>query len=276
AGSAQGAPGGMGDAAVAGWGLEATVASMMDNSYLIEEAYNQEAGVVQHIVNGLHGVNRYGRPDERSWDVSFTQEWPVVSQRHQLSYTIPYQFRDVGGVAVDGLGDVWLHYRVQAYLNPRTGMALAPRASVSLPTGDADRGLGEDTVGFQANVPWSAVLGDRVAAHINAGLTYYPEGGSAAPSDRLHFHAGASGIYAVSRSVHLMLEGVGTWTESAGGGGREFAAVLAPGARFCVELGRERQLVLGASAPFGLNGAAVDYGAFCYLSFEHRLWRERL
>ena len=52
-----------------------------DNSFLIEEAYNQEAGVVQHI-------NTFVRPDGGgAWAYSFTQEWPLRGMRNQLSYT---------------------------------------------------------------------------------------------------------------------------------------------------------------------------------------------
>ena len=44
-------------------------AAVQDNSFLIEEAYNQEAGVVQHILNLQRA--------DRDWFLSFTQEWPV-------------------------------------------------------------------------------------------------------------------------------------------------------------------------------------------------------
>jgi hypothetical protein len=57
-------------------------AGIQDNSLLIEEAYNQEAGVVQHIAT-LH------RPDGRQWHFNFTQEWPLASQQHQFSYSVP-------------------------------------------------------------------------------------------------------------------------------------------------------------------------------------------
>ncbi|HWH76104.1 MAG TPA: hypothetical protein VNT76_01990, partial [Candidatus Binatus sp.] len=46
-----------------------------DNSFLIEEAYNQEAGVVQHIWNAIY--TKSGR--SHGWNFSFTQEWPVFS-----------------------------------------------------------------------------------------------------------------------------------------------------------------------------------------------------
>lgn len=56
-----------------------------DNSFLIEEGYNQEPGVVQHIVTA-HYNNDSRR---RGWEFVFTQEWPIFSQTHQFSYTIP-------------------------------------------------------------------------------------------------------------------------------------------------------------------------------------------
>jgi len=59
---------------------------LQDNSFLIEEAYNQEAGVVQNIVNGL-----WSRGSE-DWLLTFTQEWPVPDQRHQFSYTLLQQW----------------------------------------------------------------------------------------------------------------------------------------------------------------------------------------
>ncbi|HPS72404.1 MAG TPA: hypothetical protein PLM70_09135 [Bacteroidales bacterium] len=51
-----------------------------DNSFLLEEAYNQEAGVIQHISTFQYDLMR-------SWNYSFTQEWPVPNQKHQLSFT---------------------------------------------------------------------------------------------------------------------------------------------------------------------------------------------
>src|SRR5437879_970733 len=96
------------------------VDGIMDNSFLVEEAYNQEVGVVQHILTGLYGVNKVGSPERRTLDLSFTQEWPVFSQTHQFSYTVPYGFATDRGQASSGVGDVLLNYRYQAYLNDKT------------------------------------------------------------------------------------------------------------------------------------------------------------
>ena len=57
-------------------------AALQDNSFLIEEPYNQEPGMLQHT-----GVLRWQGHD---WTLNFSQEWPVGSQTHQFSYAVPY------------------------------------------------------------------------------------------------------------------------------------------------------------------------------------------
>src|SRR5881296_24041 len=52
---------------------ERNVEGIMDNSFLVEEAYNQEPGVVQHIFNAVYGWNRLRGPDEHRLDFVFTQ-----------------------------------------------------------------------------------------------------------------------------------------------------------------------------------------------------------
>src|SRR3982751_5780943 len=96
-----------------------------DNSFLIEEGYNQESGVVQHI-------GTFRRAPDGSWLSTFTQEWPAPSQRHQLSYTLPLSSaRDEGS----GLGDVALNYRYQLLGRENDPVWFAPRLSLLLPTG---------------------------------------------------------------------------------------------------------------------------------------------
>src|SRR4249920_3324386 len=55
---------------------------IQDNSFLVEEAYNQERRVVQHISTFSRMWN------SKDWSYSFTQEWPGLRNwRHQFSYT---------------------------------------------------------------------------------------------------------------------------------------------------------------------------------------------
>ena len=103
-----------------------------DNSFLVEEAYNQEARVVQHV--SVLSVTR----DGDGWEYGFTQEWPVRSQRHQLSVTVPI----VNAAEATGVGDVALNYRYQLAFDDASGDAVAPRLSLVLPTGDVEQGRG--------------------------------------------------------------------------------------------------------------------------------------
>lgn len=246
----------------------------MDNSFLVEEAYNQEKGVVQHIFNGIYGVDRLPGRDDKSLDLVFTQEWPVFSQKHQFSYTVPYHFVETGGQSDNGLGDVLLNYRYQAYLDEETLRAVAPRFSLVLPTGNRDYGFSDDTLGFQWNLPFSAAVGDQWFVHANSGLTFLPNAGPSPRHDLLHYNLGASAIYAPYRGLHFMLEWVGLWNERVDPSGaheREFEAVISPGLRRAFNYANGSQLVLGLGIPVGLTRSAPDVGVFIYLSFEHDL-----
>jgi Putative MetA-pathway of phenol degradation len=232
---------------------------IQDNSFLIEEAYNQEPGMVQHIAT----LRRL----ERDWLLAFTQEWPIASQTHQFSYTVPYSRLRGGGQAADGFGDLMLNYRWQALMETAGTPAFAPRLSLILPTGDADRGLGLGSVGYQINLPVSKVVSDRVTVHGNAGLTTYADIDGRSP---LSYNLGASAVYAVTRDFNLMLEGLLEWSETVSSASieRETSFTLSPGVRKAFDLA-PGQLVVGVAAPVRFSSGAPDYGVFLYLSVEH-------
>ncbi len=248
------------------------VDGIMDNSFLIEEAYNQPEGVVQHIFNAQYGRDLLGGPDVSAWTFTFTQEWPVVSQRHQLSFTMPFSFVDTGAQSTGGLNDVLLNYRLQAYFNEDSLTAFAPRLSLVLPSGNANRGFGADTLGLQANLPFSTALGDRWFAHVNAGMTWLPNAGPAPRRVLQNYSAAASLIYCPREDLHLLIEGAANWNEGVNGVGRvtrPLSLLISPGVRKAFNLSGDRQLVLGIAAPIGTTRTAPDYGVFLYLSFEH-------
>lgn len=83
-----------------------------DNSFLIEEAYNQEYGVIQHIQSFQYYLK------SKQWAYTFVQEWPVPGQTHQFSYNIPV-FRLTDDGYRTGLGDVQLNYRYQLVMKTR-------------------------------------------------------------------------------------------------------------------------------------------------------------
>ena len=249
---------------------------IQDNSFLIEEAYNQEAGVVQHILNISRSVREMPGGDEREWSFVLTQEWPVFSQTHQFSYTIPYSLVDAPGESVNGIRDVLLNYRIQALMETDTQPAFAPRLSLILPTGDAAEGLGNDTVGYQLNLPVSKIVSDRWTLHANAGATFLP--GSYGDADLVSYNLGASAIYAVNSNFNLMLECIANSDEEFADSGdteRAFSAIISPGFRYAFNHPNDAQTVVGIAAPIGLSSDAPDYGIFFYVSFEHYFFRPK-
>jgi hypothetical protein len=242
---------------------------IQDNSFLMEEAYNQEPGVVQHILNVSRNVTRTPDGDEHQWAFVFTQEWPFFSQKHQLSYTAPYSFVKAGGQSENGIEDVLLNYRFQAFMETDRAPAFAPRISLVLPTGDADKGFGNDTLGYQLNLPLSKVLNDRWTVHANAGGTLLPDVNG---RDLVNYNLGVSAIYAATPRLNFMVECVANWDEEADEAGRKdrsFSAIVSPGLRYAWNHPNDAQTVVGIAAPIGLTRDAPDYGVILYFSFEH-------
>lgn len=253
----------------AGAAPAATARGIQDNSFFLEESYNQEPNVVQHIFSLVRSASERGADDERGWAFAFTQEWPVFSQAHQFSYTVPYSRVESGGESTDGLGDIKLNYRFQALTEIDRQPAFAPRISLVLPTGDEDSGLGSGVVGYELNLPISKVVSDRWTIHGNAGLSIFPD---VEDRDLVNYNLGASAIYAPSRDLNLMLELVCLSEEAlaeAGGLERDVAVILSPGVRYALNLDNDLQVVVGMAVPIGLTTDAPDYGLFLYLSFEH-------
>jgi hypothetical protein len=247
---------------------------LQDNSFLLEEAYNQEDGVVQHIQ-----MFQYFKKS-KDWLYSFTQEWPVPKQAHQLSYSIPVSklnSNDAFGnnTSETGVGDVMINYRYQAIFKDH--IALAPRFSLILPTGDYKKGLGNDTVGYQVGIPLSVELSDKFVTHWNLGWTYTPgaKDNSGLKSDLRSVNYGASLIYLATENFNLMLETVGTTTETSPGTGPKslnstFFIYL--GVRFAINYKSGLQIVPGFSIPIGMGPSGGEYGGLLYLSFEHPLF----
>lgn len=232
---------------------------IMDNSFLLEEAFNQEAGIFQNIFG-------YTRIND-TWLAAFTQEWPVGGQTHQLSYTVPF----LGGVGSAGLSDILVNYRYQLLTEGPGRPALAPRASLILPTGDEDDGLGSGAVGVQVNVPFSKRR-DDLYFHWNAGFTWIPgvdtEGGGEVTLTTPHL--AGSVIWRARPLVHIMVESVLDWPHEIRGpdqSARETRFTISPGLRTGWNFG-DRQLVLGVAMPAIFLEGESNAGLFGYFSYE--------
>lgn len=232
-----------------------------DNSFLVEEAYNQEAGVVQHISSGM--IVR------RNLMYSFTQEWPLGEQAHQLSITIPYLTFDSFGT--HGIGDILINYRYHMLLEEH-GVAFAPRLSVMLPSGNRSNGTGWGVIGFQTNLPASVELSREWVTHFNLGATILPkiEAGGAT-STLFSASTAASVIWLVEPEFNLILESVfssNAGIEDDGRTTRESEFIFNPAVRGAINVG-ELQIVPGVGIPISFKGSIAQAGVFVYLSFEH-------
>lgn len=234
---------------------------IQDNSFLIEEAYNQEPDVIQHI-SSFSRATATG-----AWAYTFTEEWPVGGQTHQASVTLTLaDLRAAGG---RGVGDVLLNYRWQALGSGETAVAFAPRLTLVLPTGDARRGLGSGGAGLEVNLPLSVELSERFVSHVNLGGRYLPNAGTElARADLTTFTVGQSLVWLAHHKLNALVEAV--YSLAAGAGSRSQLLTLNPGLRAAIDVGG-LQIVPGVSFPIGIGPSRGDNAVFLYLSFEHPL-----
>jgi hypothetical protein len=238
-----------------------------DNSFLIEEAYNQEAGVVQHI-------QTFQFMKDGSALYTFTEEVPVPKETHQVSVTVPV-VKLADGPERAQVSDIFLNYRYQLIGNKT--LAVAPRFSLLLPTGESQRGFGSGTLGYQVNLPVSVVLNHLFVSHFNLGSTFIPgrKNTEGLKANTVGYNAGASLIYLVTENFNVMCEAVGSSDESVEAEGstkRSESMFINPGVRFAMNFDSGLQVVPGVSMPIGIGPSAGVYGGYAYLSFEHPLF----
>lgn len=241
-------------------------APIQDNSFLLEEAYNQESGVVQHISTFSHAGGGV-------WAFTFTQEWPLGGIAHQLSYALP--FLDAG--AGSGIGDVAVNYRHQLIGNPEARLLVAPRVSLLLPTGSIEGARGTGGAGVAVNLPVSAVVSRSVVTHWNLGATFTPaaRGPLDARASTAAFNAGASAVWLLRPWLNLLVEGIWGSGEEVTGEGRAMRferAFVNPGIRVAFDAGSV-QVVPGAGYTIGVGPSRGEDALFLYLSLEHAFRR---
>lgn len=233
--------------------------AITDNSFLVEEAFNQERGIFQNIFTWV-------RDERGAWAASFTQEWPVPALRHQLSYTLA----GAGGAGTDGhFGAVLVNYRFQALEEGARRPAFSPRLSVILPTGDrVDDG---DRAGLQFNLPLSKQVGD-IYLHANAGATWLHAVASRpdAVGDLTSPTIAGSLIWRARQMLNVMFETVTLFADGVRGDGphdHETITTLSPGVRGGWNFG-DKQLVIGAAVPFTRRGGDTTAAVLGYCSYE--------
>jgi hypothetical protein len=242
---------------------------IQDNSFLVEEAYNQNFGVVQHISS----FTRFW--DSKDWNYSFTQEWPVPGDaRHQLSYTLVALHSDAFPSSGAGIGDVVLNYRYQLVGSGDTRVAFSPRLSVIFPAGDSTVGRGAGSFGLQTSLPLSVVLSRKLVSHWNAGATFFPRAQDASGDHAATagYNFGQSFIWLAHARFNVMLETVFASSQTVVASNRTQwtrSLLLNPGVRWSYNFRNGLQIVPGIGVPFGVGPSAGEKAVLLYLSFEH-------
>jgi hypothetical protein len=242
--------------------------AIQDNSFLVEEAYNQEDGVIQHI--------SYFQRIAGDWVFTQTDEWPLRSLKNQLSLTVAATHASGFPGSGAGWGDTFINYRYQLLGSGDTRLAIAPRISLLLPSGNQRLGRGIGGTGMQTNLPLSFQVNRRLVTHWNAGVTWVARAQNEFQqrAGAVSTNLGQSLVWLVRPRFNTLVETV--WTSDAEVIGRNRTAqrhelYISPGIRWAYNFKSGLQIVPGIGFPLGLGPSAGDKGVLLYLSFEHPL-----
>ncbi len=250
-----------------------------DNSMFIEEAFNQEAGVIQHISNFIYNGGNFF--------YGYTQEIPLADVKQQFSFGFSYaSFKKPtdatnSNFKTNGIGDILLNYRPLVWGKNDWALVI-PRFTVIVPTGNSQYGFGQGGWGGQFNLAVTKRLNSKITTHYNAGYTVitkadhyaYTADGTPTLAYEKNIGAsniGASAIWLVKPKFNLMVEYVGTFSKSIEDDGKLVGlnnSIINPGFRCAIDVGKI-QFVPGLGLPFNFKGKNLDgTGVFFYLSIE--------
>jgi len=249
-----------------------------DNSFLFDEAINQEKGIMQYVSNlyfdNVNGGNLL---------YSFTQEIPVGGEQHQLNYSLLYHLDRAtpSGQRSSGFGDISVGYHYKL-TGKRDKVMVIPGITVIIPTGNSQEGRGIGGAGAQATVTFTKRLSHRLVTHYNIGYTFISQADRYTYSNtdspvlayerNLHYAGlGAGATWYVSRKKVLFAELISNFVTDINQDGslrHRNISTINPGFRFCIDANNV-QIVPGVSSPIILtDGAFSRMGIFFYLSIE--------
>ena len=230
-------------------------APIADNSFFVEEAYNQEAGVVQHIQSMQLDLR------SRDWGYMLTEEWPAPDEEHQVSVAIPVIRAD----GETGLGDVMINYRRELFHGER--VVVTPRASLWL----RPQQEGAAAAGVQLQACVSIHAAAALVMHSNVGITAPLASGTA---DDSYATLAQSVIWLAHPRFNLLLEATSS-LPTVSMDERAWQLIVSPGVRTALDFSSGLQIVPGLAAPVSIDADQHAWGLFLYLSFEHPLQSSR-
>lgn len=237
---------------------------IIDNSFLVEEAVNQDPGVIQTTLNWV-------RSGDGDWESAVGQDWPLASHRHQFSWSLPWN----GGQLPLSVGQAVVSYRYQISDVSKETLGIGARVSAILPT---DRDGEEHGVGLQAAVPVTAEW-RRLHLHANAGVTWTRQRSSEHPqrTSLVSPYFAGSVIWPTASMFQVMLEDVVEFEAFLDAGARRrrnTTMTISPGLRGAFNVGRN-QIVVGAAVPVDATTDGQSVSVLGYFSFEGPFRRSR-
>lgn len=240
--------------------------AIQDNSFLVEEAYNQEPGVVQFI-------NVYQKNKEtKDWTYTFINEIPMGLQDHQFSYELPFVHTESPDQT--DVADIKVNYRYEFFRGDK--IVTTGRFSLTTPTGKYDKGMGTGQVGSEISLISSIIISDKWVQHWNLGASFVPKAKIAGDrsADNSRFFFANSNVYLFSDNLNFMLEAVASSSEkTVADKTTEWSpsVILSPSLRYAIDY-NDWQFVPGFAVPTGVGPSAGEVQYLVYLSIEGKLF----
>lgn len=241
---------------------------LQSNGLLVDTAYHQEDGEVQHSLT-------FSRSRKDGWASAVSQEWPLFSEKHQVSFSLPADvfFKRPDGNR--GVGDFTLEYSYFLLGNNESRITVSPGVGVSLPTGSVTKGLGAGGAGASFKLPISVMLTRRFASNSTVEFGYVPSAKNA-EGDQFHvrnYEVGQSFAWFARRKFNVLVEAVWERSRATNAGGFkeiESEAFISPGARWAHVFHGGVSIIPGVAVPVGVGSSRGDRSILFYLAVEHR------
>lgn len=235
-----------------------------DNSFLLDEAYNQDIDMYQTI---LRHQNQLVSDETES---TFEFEVPMTAE-HQLSIEIPL-FKEHRSFETKP-GDTLLLWQIVTSNNVKSRSV--DRLGFVVPTGDVDQETGYGVPGVQYLKALSIELGRNWQNHWNFQYQLQPNGKAGGTEVTQNVHIGTLGssvAYYINDHCDFLFETMYKHRKRPRFGGKIRSLnelYLNPGFRFEKRLEwNQTKMVPGISLPIEVLNERTDFGFMLYLSFE--------
>jgi hypothetical protein len=227
---------------------------LLSNAILVETAYHQEADELESTLAFS--------TDRRRRGLTFSQEWPLGSERHQLSIEVPAatQASTAWGdlqVAAVGLSYGYLLRRAET-----SRVIASPTVGLALAAGFEDD---EPATGVEVALPVSAMLSDHFATTTRLGVEVGLGGAHGEEETPVVFEVGQSLVWMARPTLNVVLDV--TWEREEEGHAAE--VVVCPGVRWAHRL---RGGVVVVPAVGAYHSSHRGMGVILSASIEHGLW----